>query len=151
MNDAFRSALIARLEQLTGHLLFDHAPTRGKIAPQIIDTMLTGKGQGYEKNEEFPFIRVALCAGEFRARRPAPFVIHLVGGVYTAGSVADGVRDITQLTLALGEIVNSRSFPPYKLADSVSFSIGDPAEGSEGLQPHPMYYMTMKLEFISAV
>ena len=82
--------------------------------------------------------------------RPSPFSVLIQAGIYTEGSIDDGTRDIMQLTMALGKVVESRSFPPYVLSADAEFTIGDPGDGYEGLQPHPYYYAQIRLNFSAA-
>lgn len=147
MNEAFANLLTDRLADLTQDLLFDYKPTGEKVSPHIVETMLAPKAAGYQEGQEFPLVRWAIHEGGFDFMRPSPFGIIVHAGIYTAGDIIAGTRDITALALALGKIVNDRSFPPYRLVTPVSFTIGSPEQGSEGLQPHPYYWATMKLQF----
>ncbi|KJS00891.1 MAG: hypothetical protein VR65_10820 [Desulfobulbaceae bacterium BRH_c16a] len=148
MNEQFSSILTARLAELTGSLRFEHKPSGVARAPQIVETMLPPKSHDHQEGQEFPLVRWAIHNGGFDFMRPAPFGIILHAGIYTSGDIIAGTRDITTLALALGRIANDRSFPPYRLETPVPFTIGSPEQGSEGLQPHPYYWLTMKLQFI---
>ena len=148
MNEQFATLLTARLTELTGSLLFDYKPTGGKIPPQIIETMLPPKGHGHQEGDEFPLVRWSIYEGGFDKLRSSPFSVIVNGGIYTSEDIVAGTRDITTLAMALGKIVNNRSFPPYRLVTPVPFTIGSPEPGSEGLQPHPYYWVTLKLQFI---
>jgi hypothetical protein len=149
MNQQFAETFTARLVDLTEDLLFDYKPDPvNKRAPQIIETMLPPRSSGHQEGQEFPLVRWAIHHGGFDRMRPAPFSVILHGGIYTAGNIVAGTRDITALTMALGKIVDNRSFPPYKLETPISFTIGSGEPGQEGLQPHPYYWVTMKLQFL---
>ncbi len=148
MNEAFDNLLTSRLTDLTKDLLFDYKPDKSQVAPQIVQTMFLKKDRDHIEGQEFPFVRCAIFEGAFDARRPAPFSVIITGGIYTAGTVVDGTRDITSLAVALGKIVDKRAFPPYKLLTPVPFSIGSTEKGSEGIQSHPYYWLTMQLQFL---
>lgn len=147
MTPEFMAMMTARLGALTAELEFTNT-TAGLISPRIIETMLPPKDKDYVEFDEFPLVCWAVHEGEVYPRKPSPFVVVLTGGIYTAGSIADGSRDIMRLAMALCRIVDDRAFPPYRLDVPVKFSIGDPREGYQGLQPHPVYWLTMNLNFL---
>ncbi len=148
MDEAFTQQLIVRLTDLTKDLRFDHEPTSGeKIAPKIVDTMLEYP-EDWVEGQDYPRIRLALYKGGFEFLKPSPFSVIAVGGIWTNGSIEDGTNDIKLLTRTLGKIADKRGFPPYKLKTPVSFRIGDPRDGFEGMQPHPHHFVTMQLNFI---
>lgn len=147
MNEAFATLLTARLTELTRDLLFEYKPTGVKSAPQIVETMLASKAHDYVEGQEMPLVRWAIYEGGFDRFHSSPFSIILHAGIYTSGDIVAGTRDITSLALALGRIVDNRSFPPYRLETPVPFTIGSSEPGSEGLQPHPYYWLTMKLQY----
>ncbi len=148
MNEAFAVKFSSVLAALTSDLRFYYKPDDTLIPPQIVETMLPSKDRTYQEGQDIPLVRWAIYEGAFEARRPAPFSVMLTGGIYTPGTIIDGTRDITALAMALGKIVDNRSFPPYRLNTPVGFTIGSPEPGSEGLQPHPYYWLTMQLQFL---
>jgi hypothetical protein len=148
MTPDFSATLTARLAQLTGGELFDHAPSGEKRPPQVVETMLPPRDRTYEEFGEMPLVCWAIHEGTFEARRPAPFSVAVTGAIWTPGTIVDGTRDIMRLARALGNIVQDRKFSPYRLETPVQFKIGDTRAGNEGLQPHPTYWLTMQLNFL---
>lgn len=149
MTPEFSALLQARFESLVASLQFDHKPTGVKRAVQVINPMLE-RIRGHEEGEEHPYLRWAICEGSFEPRKPQPFKVVVSLGLYTAGSIDDGNADIQSFTTAVGKIVLDRAFPPSRLVTPVPFTIGDPRDGFEGLQPHPYYYAGMILQFTTA-
>jgi hypothetical protein len=147
MNEAFATLLTGRFTELTKDLRFDYKPTGIKRAPQIIQTFLPPKGHDHEEGMEFPLVRWAVYRGSFSKFHPSTISIIVNAGIWTSGSIIDGDIDIQALVLALGRIVKNRSFPPYRLEEDTTFHIGSQESGSEGIQPHPYYWGTMKLQF----
>lgn len=149
MTPEFTTLLQTRLEALVAGLQYDHKPSGAPKAVQVINPMLE-RLRGHQEGEEHPFVRWAIFQGAFAPRKPQPFKVVLSLGLYTAGTIDDGNRAIQALTMAVGKIVDDRAFPPSRLATPVSYTIGDPREGYEGLQPHPYYYASMILEFTTS-
>lgn len=149
MTPEFTILLQSRLESLVAGLQYDHKPTGAPRAVQVINPMLE-RVRGHEEGEEHPFVRWAIFEGSFEPRRPQPFKVVVSLGLYTGGTIDDGNRDIQELTAAVGGIVEDRAFPPSRLVTPVPYTIGDPREGYEGLQPHPYYYASMILEFTTS-
>lgn len=150
MNEAFFTTLTARLTELTADLRFLHKPSGELKAPQIIDTMLQRARGVTEEAQEFPFVRWVVYAGEYARMSPAPFSVMLDGGIYTDGSISDGIIDISTLSMALGKIVEKPWYKPYKLRNRVRFTMGSPDENSLGIQPHPYYFTRLYLDFVVA-
>lgn len=155
MNESFSTLFNTRLLELIDGLEYDHKPTPGETkAPTIITPMLPARTGDHTEGETHPYIRWAIHRGVFRHIQPSSFWIFIQVGIYTAGDIDDGVRDITALTIALGQIAEKRSFPPYVLSvkegEEPSFIIGDLRDGSEGLQPHPYYYSQIRLKFVTS-
>lgn len=147
MTPEFTALLTARLTELVADLAFDYKPDGSKRAPQIINPMLPARSSSHQEGEHLPFVRWSIYKGFF-AKRPEPFSVYVSAGIYTAGDIDAGNEDILSLALALGAIVENKSYPPYRLQTPVEFQLGDPREGHEGLQPHPQYYMSMILDFL---
>lgn len=147
MTPEFATLLTSRLTELVEDLSFDYKPDGSTRVPQIINPMLPSRSSDHQDGDYFPFVRWAIYKGIF-AKRPEPFSVYVSGGIYTAGTIDDGNGAILSLAMALGNIVDNKSFPPYRLQSPVGFTVGDTREGNEGLQPHPYYYMSMILEFL---
>ena len=150
MNDQFVALLTARLEDLVKELRYTYKPDGSEKAPQIVDPMLPGKDRSHQEGEEFPLVRWAIFNGEFARMSPAPFSVRVDAGIYTGGSIIDGDRDIRELLMALGKIVETPWYKPYKLRDPVKFDLGSPDLHAQGIQPHPYYWATLYLSFIVA-
>lgn len=148
MTPEFSTAFSNRLTALTSGLLFDNTAIGEKKAPQVIETMLPPKGSSYQEFGEFPLVCWAAYNGKIMPRQPWPFGVVVTGGIYTPGSIADGSRDITALAMALAKLVDDRAFPPYRLDVPIDLTIGDSRDGYEGLQPHPVYWLTMHMRFL---
>ena len=147
MTEQFFATLKARLTELVQGLSFHHKPTGGLVAPQIIDIMLERPKEAVEEAEEYPYVRWLIVDGAFTNRSPSRFTVMLDGGIYTAGTVAEGSADITRLCLALGRIVESPWIDQYKMQDQVRFSLGIPGDDKDpGIQPHPYHHCRLFLE-----
>lgn len=149
MTPEFTALLQTRLETLVAGLQYDYKPTGGQKAVQVINPMLE-RVKGHQEGDEHPYVRWAVFSGSFEPRRPQPFRVTVSLGLYTAGAIDDGNADIQALAMAVGRIVEDRAFPPSRLVTPVPYTIGDPREGYEGLQPHPYYYASMMLDFTTA-
>ncbi len=150
MNAAFSNLLTSRLQALTADLRYLHKPSGDLIAPVIVETMLPPKESGYEEGQDIPLVRWLITGGEFAGLSPAPFAVRIDAGIYTAGSITDGTRDITELTMALGKIVRKPWYKPFKLTDRISFLLGDQDREAPGIQPHPYYWVSLYLQFVVA-
>lgn len=149
MTAQFFAALRGRLAELVQDLRYLHKPSGEQVAPQIIDIMLPRLTVPAPEADEYPFVRWLIVKGEFARLKPGPFLVLLDAGIYTAGSVMDGVADITELCLALGRIVEKSNFAPYRLVSRVRFTIGSPGpdDADPGLQAHPYYHCRLFLDF----
>jgi hypothetical protein len=151
MNQDFIDSFNARLADCIAGLEYDYKPTPGeKKAPQIVTPMFPPREGAHTEGETYPFVHWAIYKGAFRHMRSSPFSVYVSAGIYTAGTMADGSRDILELTLALGRIVERRSFPPYVLSAEAEFIVGDQDNGYEGAQPHPYYTSRILLNFSAA-
>lgn len=150
MNSAFSAMMNSRLAELTSGLLYDYQPDgSSKSRPvTITESMLEDPSREQLEGAEFPFVRWSIYRGSFDFHRPAPFSVVVDGALWTGKSIADGTGDILALTRALGKITENRSFAPYRLKTPVSFVVGNPARGQEGIQPHPYYYVRFYLDFL---
>lgn len=152
MTEQFFAILKARLAELVVDLRYLHKPTGGLIAPQIIDVMMERPTGAVEEGEEYPLVRWLVYEGEFHRQSPSPFKVMVDAGIYTEGTIAEGNAEILQLCQALGKIIESPRFAPYKLGPIVRFSIGtpEPEDKNPGMQPHPYYHCRLFLEFLVA-
>jgi hypothetical protein len=152
MNQQFFDTLTAVLTELTAGLSYYHLPSDSARAPQIINTILLRPTGQIAEGDEYPLVRFRLVDGEFARMTAAPFTVLIDCGVRTSGSISDGLRDIAELTMAIGGIVKRPWFSPYKLRNRVRFELGDPGTdyGSKGIQPHPYYFSRLYLEFTVA-
>ncbi len=148
MNQAFDVLFADRLASLTADLRYHHKPSGERVAPQIIHTMLPARDYSWQEGGECPFVRFAIYGGVFDFRRPESFKVVVSAGIYTDGDIATGTMEIMEFSRALSGLADRRSFAPFKLQTPISFEIGDPRSGNEGLQPHPYYYMGMTFNFI---
>lgn len=139
--------LISRIQERTSDLRFDHKPTGEKKAPEIIEAFLPPIAREWQEGQDHPFVRVAIYKGVFDLR-PNTLSAVITGGIYTAGDVVAGTRDITILAEALGGIIKPRGYPPLRLVTPVSFEFGDQQPGHEGFQPHPYHYVSLFPTFI---
>ncbi len=149
MIDALRTALVARVTELTADLRFSHKPSGAvKIAPQVVNGSLEPPRPGdWEEAGDYPFVRVALYRGSFHDRMPLPCEAVLYGGIWTPGTVQDGDDDIFTLLKALGRIVEEPRFPPWLLSEACPWTVGLQDQGFEGMQRHPFHYGAVFLEF----
>jgi hypothetical protein len=147
VNEAFSTLLTANIEALVADLSFTYKPDGSMKAPQVVETCLPAKEQGYQEGQEVPLVRWIIYKGAFSWRTPSPFNVRIDAGIYTPGSIVEGTRDIQSLCLALGRLVEKPWYSPYKLANRIPFNIGDPQTHSEGSQAHPYYWASLYLEF----
>ena len=140
--------LITRVTDLTSGLLFDHKPTGGEIAPQVVNTCLPRKDMNWQEGLDWPFVSVAIYGGGFDIMAPQPHQVVIGCGIWTPGNTAEGTADIMELTAAVGRIVENRTFKPFKLRSPIRYSVGSEQRGFEGSQPHPYYVSAIYLEFV---
>jgi len=137
-----------RVAAAVAGLAFDDPANPGETRPpRVVRGGLPPKrGGGTAQGEDFPFVivRPAGGAGSRKDTRPA---FRLIGGVYTAGAISDGLDAIDQLLEALLGLWDQRAFTPYRLTDDVAWSFGD---DRDHVQPHPYYYLTMDMTFVGA-
>ena len=152
MTDQFFAALKARLTELVQDLRYLHKPTGLLVAPQIIDIMLPRPTEAVAEADEYPFVRWLVYEGAFHRRPPSPFKLLLDAGLYTSGTIAEGHADICQFCAALGRIVEQPRFAPYRLGDTIRFTLGTPEseDRNPGMQPHPYYHCRLFLAFTVA-
>lgn len=147
MDSSFSALLTSRITECVADLRYTHKPTGTQKAPQVIELMLPKKERSQKEAEDFPLVRWAFTRGEFARMRPAPFGVKIDAGIYTNGSITDGNRDITELIIALGKLVEKPWYKPYKLLNPVTFTVGSTDKHTEGIQPHPYYWAALHLEF----
>lgn len=150
MNQQFFDKLTARLTELTADLRFYHKPTRTTRAPQIIGVQLEEPVGEVKEADEYPFVRWVVYQGSFAWRSRAPFSVRIDAGIYTNGAIADGNNDIMTLTMALGRLVETPWFAPYKLTREIPYTVGVPDDPNKGAQAHPYYHSQLYPEFIAA-
>jgi len=151
MTEAFYALLRSRLTSLVADLRYLHKPSDTLIAPQVIDLSLPRPTEAVVEGDEYPFVRWLVYEGEFAHRTPAPFTVLIDGGIYTDGSVSEGNAAISELCMALGKVVQTPWYSPYKLRNRVRFSLGNPENTvNQGIQPHPYYFCRLYLEFTVA-
>ena len=153
MTDQFFTLFKSRLAELVVDLSYLHKPSGLNMRPQIIDVMMERPTERVDEGEEYPFVRWMIHKGEFSRQGLLTFTVIVDAGVYTGGTVDDGNADITGLCLALGRIVRTPVFSPYRLDGPVRFTIGssDQAERNPGIQPHPYYHCRLAMDFAMAV
>jgi len=140
--------LVARVTELVADLRYFHKPTGQRIAPQVIESCLPKKDRTWQEGQDFPHVLIAITEGGFDKFTPPPVKVIIGCDVLTDGDNAQGTTEIMELTGAVGRLVENRSFPPYKLRTPIRFTIGSEQQGYEGIQPHPVYFSNIYLEFI---
>jgi len=135
------------LAAVAGLAFDDPANPGATVTPRIVRGGLPPKRSGGPvQGEDFPFVivRPMRGAGNLKALRPA---YRLVGGIYTAGAIDDGIIAVDRLFEVLSGLWSDRAFTPYRLADEMTWFFGDE---KDGVQPHPYYYVTFDMQFIGA-
>lgn len=152
MTEEFFTAIRARLTELVKDLRFLHKPTGQNVPPQIIDLMLDRPTSTTEEGDEYPYVRWLIPSGSFKRHGSEPFSVIIDAGIYTDGTISDGNSDIFSLCLALGKITENPRFAPYKLGETIPFTLGQPAgdANNPGIQPHPYYHCRLTLDFSAA-
>ena len=157
MNEAFFTALKARLTELTASLRYLHKPSGTAMRPQIIDLMMDRPTAAVDEAEEYPFVRWMLLDGEFhRGGRPSPFRVAVDCGIYTDGSIVDGNADICELCRTLGEgLMEWQRYAGCRLSGPIRYTMGTPQANAQnpdnpGLQPHPYYHARLFLDFLAS-
>lgn len=140
--------LMARVEELVADLRYFHKPTGERIAPQVIASCLPKKDRTWQEGQDFPHVLIAITEGGFDKLNPQPVKVTIGCDILTDGDTATGTDEIMEFTEAVGKIVGNRSFPPYKLRTPIRFTVGSDQPGFEGIQPHPVYFSNIYLEFI---
>ena len=150
MTDQFCKDFQVCLEQLVAPLRFHHRPSGELVGVSVHEAMLPAKPVGYQEGDELPLLRWCIYEGEFSGRVANGFSVALDAGIYSPGSIIDGSRDLMLLINTLGGLARMHGLPPYKLRTPISFRLGDPRDGNEGIQPHPYYYGRLTMDFIYA-
>lgn len=151
MNQQFKDLLASRLEELVADLRYTHKPSGQLKPPHVVRLQLPGKERSQGEAEDFPLVRWKITGGQFTRMGPALFSVEINAGIYTPGTITDGDGEISELALALGQIVNKPWYKPYKLLNSAPFAFGSTEPQSKGMQPHPYYWVSLYLEFSVAI
>lgn len=147
MTETFRTLFQTRIDELVADLLLYNKPTDSRKAPEVIETMLPLKSSDYTEFDQYPHVCWAIHSGGFSSRNDEPFSIVLAGAVYAESDIVSGTEDLLTLTNALGKIVERRAYDGYLLQTPVTFTLGSRDKGREGLQPHPLHWVHMSLDF----
>lgn len=130
-----------RLKELFAAEQFDD-PSGGTSIPQIKIGGLDAKRSGQQNTEDFPFIVILPSKGS-GDRRGEDFAVDIQAGVWSVGSVLDGMIAVDRACELILNLQRHRIFTPYNMSLPITWQYG----GQHGQQPHPYYYVTVTVLF----
>jgi hypothetical protein len=136
MNDLI-SQIVARCDALTAGQLFDD-PAEGAALPVAVYAHALPIAETPEDHaEQVPSVVVRLIGLEESNNKINPLV-RVIGEIYTAGGVTDGMADLLRLVDCLRPLVERGpgNLAGYKIIPPVVWQLGDKDAGN---QPHPFY------------
>ena len=135
--NALITAVAARCTALVAGQLFDDPNGGSALAVQVHSHALPVVDMPDEKAEQSPYLVVRLVGIEESAGTVTP-IVRLIGEIYTADNVAEGMTDLLRLVDLLRPLAGRGpgNLPGYKIIPPIVWQIGDKEGGN---QPHPFY------------
>lgn len=136
MNDLI-SQIVARCDALTAGQLFDNSSGGASVEVVTFAHALPIAATPEYHDEMVPYVVVRLMGMEESHNKINPLV-RVIGEIYTADGVADGMADLLRLVDCLRPLVERGpgNLAGYKIIPPVVWQLGDKDAGN---QPHPFY------------
>jgi len=140
------AAVAARCTALVASQFFDDPNTEGVGVPITVHAhALPVVDTPDDRAEQSPYVVVRLVGIEESAGKYTS-IVRIIGEIYTADGVAEGMADLLRLVDCLRPLVERGpgNIAGYKLIPPIVWQLGDRETGN---QPHPFYQFQADLRF----
>lgn len=139
------AAIVSRCQTLVTGQKFDDPSGGADLAITVHAHALPVAESPEDKAEQSPYLVVRLVGLEESQAKFNP-VVRVIGEIYTADGVADGMADLLRLIDCLRPLVERGpgNIAGYKIIPPIVWQIGDKETGN---QPHPFYQFQADLRF----